>query len=105
MEVFLDQRVTELPEIYRVKLIKYVQIASHLHPFIILRFIDKEKSFNNKKGGENRFLWAKEHRVWSQWNLTIWTDEARFEVCVGNGLIRAMRTKAEVYHTDYLKKS
>lgn len=51
-------------------------------------------------------MWAKEHRAWSQhqWNSIIWSDEARFEVCVGDSRSRVIRTKAEVFHTDCLKK-
>lgn len=51
-------------------------------------------------------MWAKEHRAWSQhqWNSIIWSDEARFEVCVGDSRSRVIRTKGEVYDTDCLKK-
>lgn len=59
-----------------------------------------------KKQKKNRLLWAKEHRTWcqNQWDSIIWSVEARFEVCVGDNQSRVIRTKAEVFHNDCLKK-
>lgn len=51
-------------------------------------------------------LWAKQHRNWSQeqWDSVHWSDESRFEVCVGDSRSRVIRRKDEAYHTDCLKR-
>ncbi|XP_050297970.1 uncharacterized protein LOC126737228 [Anthonomus grandis grandis] len=46
----------------------------------------KEKPLLTKIQKKNRLAWAKEHKLYSsnQWNSIIWSDEARFEVSVGD---------------------
>ncbi|GJQ73501.1 hypothetical protein Trydic_g13856 [Trypoxylus dichotomus] len=54
----------------------------------------------------NRLIRAKEVRAWSQvqWNSVIWSDEARFEVCIDDSRSKAIRTKDEVFQANCLKK-
>lgn len=55
---------------------------------------------------KNRLIWAKNHQNWSQlqWDGIIWSDESRFEVCVGDYRGRVLRTKNEAYHPDCLRR-
>lgn len=39
-----------------------------------------------------------------QWDSVIWSDESKFEVCVGDSRSRIIRMPGEEYHTDCLKK-
>lgn len=39
-----------------------------------------------------------------QWDSVIWSDESRFEVCVGDYRSRVLRTKNEPYHPDCLRR-
>lgn len=50
--------------------------------------------------------WAKQHKHWSQeqWDSVHWSDESRFEVCVGDSRSRVIRKKEEAYRTDCLKR-
>lgn len=58
------------------------------------------------KQKKNRLKWAKGHVNWSseQWNSIHWSDESRFEVCVGDSRSRVIRQKNEAYHSDCLKR-
>lgn len=55
---------------------------------------------------KNRLKWAREHKNWTQmqWNSIIWSDESKFEVCVGDTRKRILRTSSEAYHNDCLVK-
>lgn len=59
-----------------------------------------------KKQKQSRLRWAKEYRNWSkdQWDAVQWSDEARFEVCVGDTRSRVIKKKEEAYEDDCLKK-
>lgn len=39
-----------------------------------------------------------------KWNSIHWSDESRFEVCVGDSRSRVIRQKNEAYHPDCLKR-
>lgn len=54
-----------------------------------------------------RLLWAKEKQFWvqRQWNSIIFSDESKFDVCVGDSRKRVIRTKSETYHKDCLKRT
>lgn len=54
----------------------------------------------------NRLKWAKKHTNWTQeqWHSVIWSDESKFEVCVGDCRKRVLRTSSETYQTDCLVK-
>lgn len=55
---------------------------------------------------KKRLKWAQEHSKWTQrqWDTVIWSDESRFEVCVGDSRKRVLRTKGEEYHKDCLSR-
>lgn len=55
---------------------------------------------------KNRIKWAKEHKNWTlhQWDAVEWSDESRFEVCVGDSRSRVIRKKHEAFHPDCLKR-
>lgn len=66
----------------------------------------KEKPLLSLKQKRARLLWVKEHQNWSerQWNSIIWSDESKFEVCVGDPRSRIMRLPEEAFHKDCLKR-
>lgn len=55
---------------------------------------------------KNRLKWAREHQNWTlrQWHSIIWSDESKFDVCVGDTRKRVLRTPSEAYHNDCLVK-
>lgn len=57
-----------------------------------------------QKQKKNRLKWAKLHLNWTpqQWEKVIWSDESRFEVCVGDSRKRVIRTANEAYDNDCL---
>lgn len=54
----------------------------------------------------NRLKWAREHKNWTnqQWHSVIWSDESKFDVCVGDTRKRVLRTPSEAYQNDCLVK-
>lgn len=54
----------------------------------------------------NRLKWAREHQNWTQkqWCNIIWSDESKFDVCVGDSRKRVLRTSSEAFHNDCLVK-
>lgn len=40
-----------------------------------------------------------------QWNSVIFSDESKFDVCVGDNRKRVIRTKKEAFHKDCLKRT
>ena len=58
------------------------------------------------KQKKNRLKWAKSHINWTsdEWNSVHWSDESRFEVCVGDNRSRVIRQKNEAFNSDCLKK-
>lgn len=67
----------------------------------------KEKPLLTKKQKNKRLAWAKEKVHWSleDWNKVIFSDESKFDVCVGDCRKRVIRSKAEAFHKDCLKRT
>ncbi|KAF2885436.1 hypothetical protein ILUMI_20716 [Ignelater luminosus] len=84
---------------YKVYLIMAYAIFT---PLSILKA--KEKPLLTNKQKKARLIWAKKHLNWTnqQWDSIIWSDESRFEVCVGDSRKRVLRKPEETYHPDYL---
>lgn len=59
----------------------------------------KDKPLLTPKQKKNRLKWAKEHKGWTmkQWNNVIWSDESKFEVCIGANRKRVLRSKEEAF--------
>lgn len=53
-----------------------------------------------------RLSWAKEKAQWTleDWNKVIFSDESKFDVCVGDMRRRVIRSKQEAFHKDCLKR-
>lgn len=43
--------------------------------------------------------------TYNDWKHVIFSDEAKFDVCVGDNRKRVIRTKKEAFHTDCLKRT
>ena len=73
---------------------------------IAFLFQAKEKPLLTLQQKKNRVRWAKQHKNWTiqQWDVVQWSDEARFEVCVGDSRSRVIRRKHEAFHPDCLKR-
>lgn len=73
---------------------------------MVILFQAKEKPLLTPTQKNNRLRWAKEHKDWTsqQWDAIQWSDEARFEVCVGDSRSRVIRKKDEAFHPDCLKR-
>ena len=58
------------------------------------------------KQKKNLLKLAKSHINWTseEWNSVHWSDESRFEVCVGDNRSRVIRQKNEAFNSDCLKK-
>lgn len=56
---------------------------------------------------EKRLAWAKARSSWTQrqWDSVIFSDESKFDVCVGDTRKRVIRKKDEAYHKDCLKRT
>lgn len=56
---------------------------------------------------KKRLQWTKLRISWTQrqWNTIIFSDESKFDVCVGDSRRRVIRTKAEAYQKDCLKRT
>lgn len=65
----------------------------------------KEKPLLTPKHEKDRLKWARKHRNWTQrqWNSVIWSDESRFEVCVGDSR-KVIRNKDEAFHRDCIAR-
>lgn len=52
-------------------------------------------------------IWSKSKRTWTndRWEKVIFSDEAKFDVCVGDYRKRVIRTKTEAFHKDCLKRT
>lgn len=55
----------------------------------------------------NRLIFARSHHNWTPRNLNsvIFTDESRFDVCLGDCRKRIIRNKSEAYKNDCLKRT
>lgn len=55
----------------------------------------------------NRYIWAKSKLSWTKhnWDKVIYSDESRFDVCVGDYRKRVIREKTEAFHKDCLKRT
>lgn len=60
-----------------------------------------------EKQKKNRYIWAKSKLSWSKddWNKVIFSDESKFDVCVGDYRKRVIRDKTEAFHKDCLKRT
>lgn len=67
----------------------------------------KANHFSQKKQKTRRLNWAKEHINWTneEWNNVIFSDESRFELCVGNQRGRVIRNKSEAFEPNCLKRT
>lgn len=67
----------------------------------------KEKPLLTQKQKKKRLSWAKEHLNWTprQWDSVIWSDESRFQLCVGSQKNRVVRRKSEAFKAQCLKRS
>lgn len=56
---------------------------------------------------KKRLLWTKERRSWvqRQWDSIIFSDESKFDVCVGDARKRVIRKSTEAYNKDCLKRT
>lgn len=56
---------------------------------------------------KNRYNWAKSKLSWSKndWSKVIYSDESKFDVCVGDYRKRIIRDKTEAFHKDCLKRT
>lgn len=56
---------------------------------------------------KKRLAWAKARSSWTQrqWDSVIFSDESKFDVCVGDTRKRVIRKKDEAYHKDCLKRT
>lgn len=59
------------------------------------------------KQKKTRLAWAKSKLSWSveDWSNVIFSDESKFDVCVGDHRKRVIRTKQEAFHKDCLKRT
>lgn len=56
---------------------------------------------------KKRLDWAKSKLSWTteMWSNVIFSDESKFDVCVGDFRKRVIRTKFEAFHKDCLKRT
>lgn len=59
-----------------------------------------------EKQKKKRLAWAKERVMWTyeDWKKIIFSDESKFDVCVGDHRSRVIRNKNEAFHKDCLKR-
>lgn len=74
---------------------------------ILISLKAKEKPFLTEVQKKKRLAWAKSKILWSQeqWAKVIFSDESKFDVCVGDFRKRVIRTKSEAFHKDCLKRT
>lgn len=62
----------------------------------------KEIPLLTPKQKKRRIEWAKQLKNWtlSQWRSVIWSDESRFEVCVGDERGRVIKNAKEAFHNS-----
>lgn len=60
-----------------------------------------------EKQKRNRLIWAKSKLSWTfkDWSTIIFSDESKFDVCVGDCRKRIIRTKDEAFYKDCLKRT
>lgn len=56
---------------------------------------------------KNRILFTKHHENWTQrnWDAVIFSDESRFDVCLGDFRKRVIRKQTEAFDNDCLKRT
>lgn len=66
----------------------------------------KEKPLLTEIQKQRRLIWAKSKRSWTyqDWSKVIFSDEAKFDVCVGDHRKRVIRNKTETFHKDCIKR-
>nr|CAA82360.1 putative transposase [Drosophila hydei]prf//2013359A transposase [Drosophila hydei] len=67
----------------------------------------KEKPLLTLRQKKKRLQWARERMSWTQrqWDTIIFSDEAKFDVSVGDTRKRVIRKRSETYHKDCLKRT
>lgn len=67
----------------------------------------KEKPLLTESQKKKRLAWAKSKAAWTSedWAQVIFSDESKFDVCVGDFRKRVIRTPNEVFHKDCLKRT
>lgn len=67
----------------------------------------KEKPLMTEKQKKARLAWAKSKLSWSveDWSRVIFSDESKFDICVGDHRKQVIRTKHETFHKDCLKRT
>jgi hypothetical protein len=67
----------------------------------------KEKPLLTKKQKKNRYEWAKSILSWTvdDWAKIIFSDESKFDVCVGDFRKRVIMSKEEAFHADCIKRT
>lgn len=67
----------------------------------------KQKPLLTIRQKQSRLKWAKQRQNYEQrqWNSIIFSDESKFDVCVGDMRKRVIRNKSETYHKDCLKRT
>ncbi|XP_050519064.1 uncharacterized protein LOC126893155 [Diabrotica virgifera virgifera] len=67
----------------------------------------KEKPLLTEAQKRNRYIWAKSKLSQTKldWDKVIYSDESKFDVCVGDYRKRVIREKTEAFHKDCLKKT
>ena len=67
----------------------------------------KEKPLITVNRKKNRYNWAKSKLAWTMedWSKVIFSDESKFDVCVGDLRRRVIRSKSEAFNKDCLKRT
>lgn len=75
--------------------------------FYALSLQAKEKPLLTTIQKKRRLNWAKSKKSWTteMWSNVIFSDESKFDVCVGDFRKRVIRTKSEAFHKDCLKRT
>lgn len=70
-------------------------------------FLGQGKTSSDEIAKKNRLAYAKAHSKWTSknWNTVIFSDESRFEVCVGDSRKRVLRKASEAFKSDCLKRT
>lgn len=56
---------------------------------------------------KNRLAWARKRLNWTheEWSSVLFSDESKFDVCIGDDRGRVIRNKSEAFHPDCLKRT
>lgn len=67
----------------------------------------QKETVTNSPSKAKRLAWSKARRLWvqRQWDSVIFSDESKFDVCVGDSRTRVIRKRNEAYHTDCLRRA